>query len=269
MIREAHIGIGLSGNEGTQAVQTSDYALCEFRHLWRLILVHGRLSYMRNCEMILYFFYKNIVMTFPSFLYTYQVGFSGFNLYDDWYISNYNLFFTNMPLVLRALMDYDVIPATMADQVCKYIPLLYMRGQLNQSINKTQILWYFSLGLLTGCMVFYIPKFALLAGGITHQDGHTDDLWMFSFASFTSIILVVTNKLLIQSRSINLAQVAGSILLTYLVYFGYMFFSQVTFAKLTGTVSFVHVNLTYYAIVCITVAACAVMDFAIQTISVL
>ena len=71
MIREAHIGIGLSGNEGTQAVQTSDYALCEFRHLWRLILVHGRLSYMRNCEMILYFFYKNIVMTFPSFLYAF------------------------------------------------------------------------------------------------------------------------------------------------------------------------------------------------------
>lgn len=65
MIREAHIGIGLFGNEGMSAVNSSDFALGEFKMLWRLLLVHGRLFYYRNAEMVLYFFYKNFVMTAP------------------------------------------------------------------------------------------------------------------------------------------------------------------------------------------------------------
>ena len=174
-----------------------------------------------------------------------------------------------MPLVLKALMDYDVMPASLHDTVCHYIPRLYKRGQLNQGINSTLIFFYFSLGLLTGCLVFYLPLTVLSNNGIANLDGHTGDLWMFSFASFTSVILVVTNKLLIQSRSINLAQVGGSVVLTYVLYFGYMFFSQTAFDKLTGTVSFVHQNVSYYAIVLITVGTCAAMDFAIQAFSVL
>lgn len=65
MILEAHIGVGLYGNEGMRAVQSSDYALGEFQFLWRLLLVHGRWSYLRNADLILYFFYKNIVFTLP------------------------------------------------------------------------------------------------------------------------------------------------------------------------------------------------------------
>ena len=65
MIMEAHIGIGLYGNEGMRAVQASDFALGEFQYLWRLLLVHGRLCYLRNSELILYFFYKNLVFTLP------------------------------------------------------------------------------------------------------------------------------------------------------------------------------------------------------------
>jgi P-type E1-E2 ATPase len=65
MIMEAHIGVGLYGNEGMRAVQSGDFALTDFQHLWRLILVHGRWNYMRNAELILYFFYKNMVFTLP------------------------------------------------------------------------------------------------------------------------------------------------------------------------------------------------------------
>jgi P-type E1-E2 ATPase len=65
MILEAHIGIGIYGNEGMRAVQASDFAIGEFKFLWNLILVHGRLNYLRVAELILYFFYKNIVFTLP------------------------------------------------------------------------------------------------------------------------------------------------------------------------------------------------------------
>ena len=54
MIQEAHIGIGVSGNEGMQAVRSADYAIAQFAFLQRLLLVHGFWNYFRICLLILY-----------------------------------------------------------------------------------------------------------------------------------------------------------------------------------------------------------------------
>lgn len=43
----AHIGVGISGQEGMQAVLASDYSIAQFSFLERLLLVHGRWSYYR------------------------------------------------------------------------------------------------------------------------------------------------------------------------------------------------------------------------------
>jgi magnesium-transporting ATPase (P-type) len=90
------------------AVQASDYALPEFRMLWRLLLVHGRWNYIRIAEMILYFFYKNMLFTIPQFIVAFYNGYSGQTFYDDIYISLYNLVFTSLPLVIRAIFEQDV-----------------------------------------------------------------------------------------------------------------------------------------------------------------
>ena len=58
MIQEADIGVGIAGEEGRQAVMSSDYAIGQFRFLQRLVLVHGRWSYRRLAETIANFFYK-------------------------------------------------------------------------------------------------------------------------------------------------------------------------------------------------------------------
>jgi magnesium-transporting ATPase (P-type) len=90
------------------AVQASDYALPEFQGLWRLLLVHGRWNYIRIAEMILYFFYKNMVFTIPQFYFAFYCGFSGQSFFDDTYISLYNIVFTAVPLVCRAILEQDV-----------------------------------------------------------------------------------------------------------------------------------------------------------------
>jgi phospholipid-translocating ATPase len=61
MIQAAHIGVGIAGEEGLQAVMASDYAIAQFRYLSRLLLVHGHWSYLRTAETILNFFFKNII----------------------------------------------------------------------------------------------------------------------------------------------------------------------------------------------------------------
>ncbi|OIV94546.1 hypothetical protein TanjilG_25608 [Lupinus angustifolius] len=52
MIQAAHVGVGISGLEGMQAVMASDFAIAQFRYLADLLLVHGRWSYFRICKII-------------------------------------------------------------------------------------------------------------------------------------------------------------------------------------------------------------------------
>lgn len=47
MIQAAHVGVGISGQEGIQAVLAADFAIAQFRFLTELLLVHGRWSYIR------------------------------------------------------------------------------------------------------------------------------------------------------------------------------------------------------------------------------
>lgn len=61
MIQAADVGIGISGQEGMQAVMASDFAMSRFKFLERFLLVHGHWNYDRLANMVLYFFYKNAV----------------------------------------------------------------------------------------------------------------------------------------------------------------------------------------------------------------
>ena len=58
MIQAAHIGCGISGREGRAAVLASDFSFAQFRYLARLLLVHGRMTYKKNSEVVIYSFYK-------------------------------------------------------------------------------------------------------------------------------------------------------------------------------------------------------------------
>uniref|UniRef100_A0A671UR84 Phospholipid-transporting ATPase n=1 Tax=Sparus aurata TaxID=8175 RepID=A0A671UR84_SPAAU len=58
MIQEAHVGIGIMGKEGRQAVRNSDYAIARFKFLAKLLLVHGHFYYIRIATLVQYFFYK-------------------------------------------------------------------------------------------------------------------------------------------------------------------------------------------------------------------
>ena len=112
MIKEAHIGVGISGEEGTQAVLASDYSIAQFKHLERLLLVHGRWSYFRMCRFLDYFFYKNFAFTLIHFWFAFLCGFSAANVYDPWMITIYNVFFTSFPPLCLGLLD----------KVSKYFP---------------------------------------------------------------------------------------------------------------------------------------------------
>jgi phospholipid-translocating ATPase len=123
MIQEADVGVGIAGEEGRQAVMSSDYAIGQFRFLQRLVLVHGRWSYRRLGETIANFFYKNVIWTFTIFWYQIYCNFDMTYLYDYTYILLFNLAFTSLPVIFMGVLDQDV-----SDKVSLAVPQLYRRG---------------------------------------------------------------------------------------------------------------------------------------------
>eukprot|EP00256_Glycine_max_P033213 XP_006578409.1 phospholipid-transporting ATPase 1 isoform X2 [Glycine max] len=67
MIQMADVGVGISGQEGRQAVMASDFAMGQFRFLVPLLLIHGHWNYQRLGYMILYNFYRNAVLVLVLF----------------------------------------------------------------------------------------------------------------------------------------------------------------------------------------------------------
>lgn len=72
----ADIGVGISGLEGAQAVQCSDYALAQFSYLQRLLFVHGRWAYLRICKFLRYFFYKTFAGLMAQVWFAFHSGFT-------------------------------------------------------------------------------------------------------------------------------------------------------------------------------------------------
>ena len=90
LLAAADVGVGLSGHEGNQAVLASDFSLAQFSFLERLLLVHGRWSYIRSCKYVRYFFYKNFAFTLCQLMYAFHNGFSAQVLLDVSIAFNYS-----------------------------------------------------------------------------------------------------------------------------------------------------------------------------------
>uniref|UniRef100_A0A8C2YQA1 Phospholipid-transporting ATPase n=1 Tax=Chinchilla lanigera TaxID=34839 RepID=A0A8C2YQA1_CHILA len=152
----ADIGVGLAGQEGMQAVQNSDYALGQFCFLQRLLLVHGRWSYLRICKFLRYFFYKTVASLVGQIWFAFYSGFSAQPLYEGWFLALFNLLYSTVPVLYIGLFEQDV-----SDAQSLKMPELYMAGQKNELFNY----WVFSKaiaqGLFTSLVTFFLSMWII------------------------------------------------------------------------------------------------------------
>ncbi|XP_020951536.1 probable phospholipid-transporting ATPase IM isoform X8 [Sus scrofa] len=186
MIKSAHIGVGISGQEGLQAVLASDYSFAQFRYLQRLLLVHGRWSYFRMCKFLCYFFYKNFAFTLVHFWFGFFCGFSAQTVYDQWFIALFNIVYTSLPVLAMGIFDQDV-----SDQNSMDYPQLYKPGQQNLLFNKCKFFICVAHGIYTSLALFFIPYGAFYnAAG---EDGqYIADYQSFAVTMATSLVIVVS-----------------------------------------------------------------------------
>ncbi|KAJ1911191.1 hypothetical protein H4219_006015, partial [Mycoemilia scoparia] len=105
MIQAAHIGIAISGEEGLQAANASDYTIGRFHYLQNLLFVHGFNNYLRISEMILSFFYKNVIWAIAPLWFQIFCRFSAEVFYEYTFIQIYNNILTSVPIVMMAVWD--------------------------------------------------------------------------------------------------------------------------------------------------------------------
>jgi len=224
MIMEAHIGVGIYGEEGLRAVQSSDYAMGEFKILRELLFSHGRMNYVRNSECIQYFFFKNFVQTFNHFIYGFYCNFTGQTIIDDWYITLYNLLFTSLPLGTKAILDTD-IKRDDGLIIYKMLPFIYKENRDNPIFTIVN----FILNLLKGLIFSFINTFFVIYTiDSTHinKKGLIPGLWFMSVDIYTNILIIVTSTLIITTRFHTWIHAIILFIVTFLSYIIFLFFVE-------------------------------------------
>ncbi|XP_051913541.1 phospholipid-transporting ATPase IH isoform X4 [Hippocampus zosterae] len=194
MILEAHVGIGIMGKEGRQAVRNSDYAIPKFKHLKKILLVHGHYYYIRISELVQYFFYKNVCFIFPQFLYQFFCGFSQQPLYDTAYLTLYNISFTSLPILVYSLIEQHINM-----DILKKDPSLY-RDIAKNSLLRWPIFIYWTLLGVYDAIVIFFGAYFLFDNATFTSNGQMFGNWTFGTLVFTVLVFIVTFKLALDTH---------------------------------------------------------------------
>lgn len=192
MILKADVGVGISGKEGRQAVLVSDYSIAQFRFLKKLLLVHGRLNFYRNVDLINYSFYKNMVMTFIQMIYGAFSTFSGITLYDSILYTIFNVVFTCIPPIVYACLEKDVS----IESMMKY-PILYDFDNNRRWLQSYWMFWItLFLGIFHAFVCFLVPFFGLIP--FVNEKGKAIGLEEFGTTVYCSVVAVTNVSLAIK-----------------------------------------------------------------------
>ncbi|XP_044312842.1 phospholipid-transporting ATPase ID isoform X3 [Drosophila rhopaloa] len=249
MIKAAHIGVGISGQEGLQAVLSSDYSIAQFRYLERLLLVHGRWSYYRMCKFLRYFFYKNFAFTLCHCWYSLFCGFSAQTVFDPMFISVYNLFYTSLPVLALGVFEQDV-----SDKNSVEFPRLYTPGLKSELFNIREFIYSVLHGAFTSLVLFLIPY------GV-YKDGVSENGYILSdhmtLGAVVATILIVDNTAQISLYTsywtvVNHVTIWGSLVWYFVLDY---FYNYVIGGPYVGSLTQAMKDLTFWVTMLITVMA--------------
>uniref|UniRef100_A0A8D0AMA4 Phospholipid-transporting ATPase n=1 Tax=Sander lucioperca TaxID=283035 RepID=A0A8D0AMA4_SANLU len=190
MILEAHVGIGIKGKEGRQAVRNSDYAIPKLKHLKKLLLAHGHLYYVRIAHLVQYFFYKNLCFILPQFLYQFFCGYSQQPLYDAAYLTMYNICFTSMPILAYSLLEQHICMEVLLDN-----STLYREIAKNAMLRWGPFLYWTLLGVFHGLLFFFGVRY-LFSNPALQDNGQVFGNWSYGTIVFTVLVFTLEANIL-------------------------------------------------------------------------
>ena len=195
MIKSAHVGIGIFGKEGYQAAYNSDYAISQFKYLKRLLFIDGRFSLARNSYFIYHYFFKNVMYAMSQFYYQIFSKFSGRGLFDEWYATAFNSFFTVVPIAVRAVTEEDFdanfTKCTRAEKrkLPYLFPDIYKEFRESQPFNIIKFTLIYMIGFLVAIIYYIVPAFSFYREFYGNR-GYAYSFWDVSWETMLGIIVV-------------------------------------------------------------------------------
>ena len=218
MLRAAHVGVGLYGHDGRQAVENADFAIPRFKHVLPLLLVHGRQSYKRAAKLIGYCIYKNLTIITIQLLAIYYNKSCQPALEQELF-NPYNVLYTSLPILCVATLGRELEPSLLLTY-----PELHRRGIRGTALNLSTAGGWVGLAIFHGYFL-YITCFEAL-----HDE--LDSLFATSFALFTCLLIAVNAKLLLLSSwTWHGAVAVAASLITWLIYGGVLSSSLITWPQ--------------------------------------
>ncbi|RUS74359.1 hypothetical protein EGW08_017882 [Elysia chlorotica] len=200
MIQTADIGVGISGQEGMQAVMASDFAIAKFRFLerlllvhghWnhdRLLLVHGHWNHDRLCKFSAVMFYKSLITVFILFWFQIFSGFSGSLMIDSLYLTMQHVVFTSLPPLANGVFDKDLCAFSLLSD-----PTLYKPGQRGEMYTHWTYVFVLLDSLYQSLALYFIPHVA--------YQNHGVGLWEFGTTCDVCMIITILLTLCIETNS--------------------------------------------------------------------
>lgn len=193
MITAAHVGVGLAGKEGQQAVRASDFAISQFSFLQRLLFVHGRECYRRNASLICYNFYKNVLLVMPLFWFGFLSVFSGQGVYNTWLWQLFNVLYAALPIILYAVFDREHEAKELLEN-----PTYYQVGMRDQ-LFRVSIFWLWILEAGLQSVFLTLLVFFSLCYYSGDSSGRTETLWVAGVELFGLIVVFANIRVLMLS----------------------------------------------------------------------
>ncbi|XP_025779858.1 phospholipid-transporting ATPase IB-like [Puma concolor] len=215
MIQMAHVGVGISGNEGMQATNNSDFAIAQFSYLEKLLLVHGAWNYFRVTKCILYCFYKNVVLYVIELWFAFVNGFSGQIIFERWCIGLYNVIFTSLPPLTLGIFEQCC-----SEKSLLRCPQLYRISQAGKIFN-TKVFWFQCINALVHSFILFWLPMKMLEHDMVLQGGYTTDYLFLGNFIYTYVVVTVCLKAGLETLSwnkFNHLAIWGSIII-WLVFF--------------------------------------------------
>ncbi|XP_077730091.1 putative phospholipid-transporting ATPase IIB isoform X4 [Canis aureus] len=136
MIQAADCGIGIEGKEGRQASLAADFSITQFKHIGRLLMVHGRSSYKRSAALGQFVMHRGLIISTMQAVFSSVFYFASVPLYQGFLMVGYATLYTMFP-VFSLVLDQDVKP-----EMAMLYPELYKDLTKGRSLSfKTFLVW--------------------------------------------------------------------------------------------------------------------------------
>lgn len=256
MITEADLGLGIRGVEGQQAARSADFSFTEFKHMKRLLFLYGRECYRRNSTMIIYNFFKNIMICFPQWWWGMTNFWSGQTLYEKYHYQLYNVVYTFLPIIIYAVLDQEL-----PEKMLLSNPKLYAAGPKKALFNNRRFFSWFLVGAFEALLITVICLWVLDVD-YTMKRGGTFGFWVFGMAVFTSVCYFANLKIVTFSNTFSIFSVVFLVGCTLAFFVTWQAVEMFPGNELKGTIA-VTVGSVNFWIIMFFVTGMAVCDWAV------